>query len=232
MSDLIATESQKLYHDTLITLYEIDTALYGGSVIRFHSCSNETLSFNGNDYFPYPITASGFEYNGRGQAPQPTLTASILDLAFSAQLLSANNLENCPVKRIKTYRKFLDDGSDPQPTATIVVDEFYVARMSSKTKDHVSLTLASKMDKRGRQIPGRQIIKGTCMFSYRVWNAESNQFNYINATCPYSGSNNFDINGNATTADKDVCSKDLKGCKLRYGDSPLPFGGFPGAGRY
>jgi len=233
MSELIATESQQLYHDTIITLYEIDASKYGGGILRFQSSSHNTLTFNGYDYTPFPIKASGFEYNGRGQAPEPNLTVSVVDLAFTAQLLSANNLVNCDVRRIKTFRKYLDDGSDPQPNATLVIDEFYISRMSEKTSTHVTFVLASKLDVRGKQIPARQIIKSTCMHSYRVWDAERNRFNYENATCPYAQASYYDRK-NFPTSDpaEDVCSRDLAGCKARYGQYALPFAGFPGARRY
>ncbi|WP_244818032.1 hypothetical protein [Caballeronia sp. Lep1P3] len=51
--------------------------------------------------------------------------------------------------------------------------------------------------------------------------------------CGYAGPPVADINDNPTRdATADASGKRLKSCKLRFGNGRLPFGGFPGAGRY
>lgn len=233
MSNIIARESQKLSHDAIITLYEIDLIEKGQGVIRFQSDSNASLFRNGYEYFPYPIEADGFEISGGGTLPTPTLRASIIDLTFNALLISLDDLENCDVTRIQTFRKFLDDGSDPQPNISLnEPDLFYISRMSEKTNSTVTFELSSKLDVLAKRIPARQIIKSTCMQTYRTYNSATNSFSYTNVTCPYSRNIFFDRNGNSTSIDKDACSKDLKGCKLRFGNGELPFSGFPGASRF
>jgi hypothetical protein len=50
--------------------------------------------------------------------------------------------------------------------------------------------------------------------------------------CPYEGTSYFTQTGQTTTKPFDRCSRQLdNGCKLRFGNDPLPFGGFPGAAR-
>ncbi|WP_110641782.1 phage minor tail protein L [Salinicola sp. CPA57] len=234
MNNIIATTAQLLTTDAVITLYEIDAKNYGQGVLRFHANSNEVLNFNGYNYTPFPIKSEGFEYNGKGSLPTPTLTVPAQDLAFMSVLIGSNNLEGCDVRRIRTFEKHLDSGSDPDPSATFPVDHFYIDRRSAQTSVSITFELASKLDQQGKQIPNRQCIKNTCTHSYRYWNAETQEFSYENVTCPYAGDEYFDREGNKIIDPaEDTCSKDLvDGCRKRFGNNPLPFRGFPGLQRY
>lgn len=70
-------------------------------------------------------------------------------------------------------------------------------------------------------LPRRQIIPNICWWAYR------------GADCQYTGGPVARADDTATSDPQlDDCGKRLASCKLRFGAfAPLPFGGFPGAGR-
>lgn len=90
--------------------------------------------------------------------------------------------------------------------------------------------LASPLDLDNKQLPGRQILRDLCAWRYRRWNGAA--FDYGDAECPYTGSTYYDREDNVVAAAKDdACSRRLSGCRLRFDDNQLPFGGFAGVAR-
>ena len=234
MSELIATSAQALEQDAIINLFELDASGFDDGVLRF---SNEALNggsvfFNGFEYFPFPIQMEGFEWNGRGSLPRPTLAISALVPAIRSLILSADDLVGAPIKRIRTYRKHLDDGVDPDPERQWPTEHFVIERKASQTSTTIQFELSVKMDQTGRKIPARQLLRDTCTHRYRYW--DGSQFRYDGVTCPYTGDEYYDEAGNQVfQAKDDVCGKRLTDCKLRFGENAqLPTRAFPGVGRY
>jgi len=105
-------------------------------------------------------------------------------------------------------------------TAFFEDDIYYIDRKAIETKILVSFELAPSFDVEGVKLPKRQIIRNTCLWTYRE------------AECGYTGTNYYDSDGiSVSTAEEDVCGKRVSDCELRFGvDGVMPFGGFPGAG--
>lgn len=229
----IARESQKFSTDNLVELFELDCTDLGGSTLRFTGSAfpTEAIEYGGNTYTPVPIMAEGFEVNGKGTLPTPTL--KILNSnSLQASLISLNDLQGAVVRRIKTFRCFLDQGENPDPNAHFPIDVFKVDRKVAGNKYYVEWVLAAAIDQEGRQIPGRQVLRNYCQYTYRVWNSTTESFDYTNATCPYTGSKYYDTVDSVCSITGDVCGKRLSSCKLRFGENAsLPFGGFPGVAR-
>ncbi len=217
----------------IIELFELhyDSTLHGSSdVLRWHAGSNANVSgnitWNGNAYTRIPVKADGFEYTNAGALPRPTLTVANLDKMITALLLGVNDvtvgndLTGAKVKRIRTLKKFLDGESAADPYATFPVEEWYVDRKATESRDVVVFELASKLDLQGKELPNRQVVANVCQWKYR------------NPECSYSGSSYFDVNNNSvSTFAEDACGKRLSSCKARFGENnELPFGSFPGAG--
>ena len=72
----IAQDIQGLEPGSLVQLFELDATSLGGGVTRFHAGTNglrSSVVWNGQTYVPLPVEASGFEFNGKGQLPRPTI---------------------------------------------------------------------------------------------------------------------------------------------------------------
>jgi lambda family phage minor tail protein L len=131
-----------------------------------------------------------------------------------------NDLTGAKVKRIRTLKKFLDGESAADPYATFPIEEWFIDRKATESRDVVSFELASKFDLSNKELPNRQVVANICQWQYR------------SSECSYTGSNYFDVNNNSVgTLAQDACGKRLSSCKKRFGENgELPFGSFPGAG--
>tara|TARA_Y100000004_G_scaffold181426_1_gene227095 strand:- start:668 stop:1561 length:894 start_codon:yes stop_codon:yes gene_type:complete len=219
--------------DAIIELFELhyDNTLHGSTeILRWHAGSNAdvtgNITWNGNDYVRLPVQAEGFEYTNTGTLPRPTLAVANLDGVVTALLLDVNattvgnDLTGAKVKRIRTLKKFLDGESAADPYATFPVEEWFIDRKATESRDVVSFELASKFDLSNKQLPNRQVVANICQWQYR------------SSECSYTGSDYFDVNNNSVgTLAQDACGKRLSSCKKRFGENgELPFGSFPGAG--
>ena len=206
---------------TIIELFELhyDSTLHGSSdVLRWHAGSNANvtgnITWNGNAYTRIPVKADGFEYTNAGSLPRPTLTVANLDGTITALLLgvndvtAGNDLTGAKVKRIRTLKKFLDGESAADPYATFPVEEWYVDRKATESRDVVVFELASKLDLQGKELPNRQVVANICQWKYR------------SSECSYTGSSYFDVNNNSvSTLAQDACGKRLSSCKARFGEN-------------
>ena len=229
----IYADLSTLAPDAIIELFELhyDNTLHGSTdILRWHAGSNAdvtgNITWNGNDYARLPVQAEGFEYTNTGTLPRPTLSVANLNGAVTAILLGVNlttpgnDLTGAKVKRIRTLKKFLDGESAADPYATFPVEEWFIDRKATESRDVVSFELASKFDLSNKELPNRQVVANICQWQYR------------SSECSYTGSNYFDVNNNSVgTLAQDACGKRLSSCKKRFGENgELPFGSFPGAG--
>lgn len=235
----VAAESQQLEQDAIIELFEL--TLPSGEVLRFTSAtaSNGPVGFGGQKYRPMPVEASGFEWSGEGAPPQPKIRLANITQgqstteplpAWSALLIEFDDLIGATIRRKRTYRRFLDDGASPDPTATLAVEDVYrIEQKSQQNRVFIEWRLASSFDQEGRQIPGRLAYRNACQARYRIWNDQTGEFEIADVLpCPYDGDQYFDADGNEVSdpAD-DVCGLRLVDCRLRFDPEPLPFYGFP-----
>ena len=229
----IYADLSTLAPDAIIELFELhyDSTLHGSTdILRWHAGSNADVTgniiWNSNDYARLPVQAEGFEYTNGGTLPRPTLSVANLDGAITALLLGVNlttpgnDLTGAKVKRIRTLKKFLDGESAADPYATFPIEEWFIDRKATESRDVVSFELASKFDLSNKELPNRQVVANICQWQYR------------SSECSYTGSNYFDVNNNSVgTLAQDACGKRLSSCKKRFGENgELPFGSFPGAG--
>jgi len=229
----IYADLSTLAPDAIIELFELhyDNTLHGSTdILRWHAGTNAdvtgNITWNSNDYSRLPVQAEGFEYTNGGTLPRPTLSVANLDGAVTALLLGVNlttpgnDLTGAKVKRIRTLKKFLDGESAADPYATFPIEEWFIDRKATESRDVVSFELASKFDLSNKELPNRQVVANICQWQYR------------SSECSYTGSNYFDVNNNSVgTLAQDACGKRLSSCKKRFGENgELPFGSFPGAG--
>ena len=221
--------------DALVELYELDTrpcyTIYGvqqgGDVYRWTpgTLGGAIVSFGGTQYLPLPIVGEGWEWNGQGRLPVPKLKISNIDHLAAALAIQFADVLGAFVTRTRTFAACLDGQPQADPTALFEPDVYVIDRKSEHQKAYLEFELAAAIDQRGKRLPGRAVLRDACPYTYRKWDGTQ----FVPGTCPYAGAAQFKINENATADPaQDVCSHRLSGCLARYGNNPLPFGGFPG----
>lgn len=233
----IQQEKQKLSMGNVVTLFQVDTTPIGGLDIYYFTGSvrpgGGPVPFDGQDYQPIAVTASGFGYDGSGAFPSPRFQISNVGGVLTAAVLAYKDFIGAKLIRIRTFETFLDDGATPDSGETFPIDIFTIEQKTNHNKVFIEWRLSSVVDETDRLLPGRVMLRDFCPFIYRQWNATGGVFDYSNATCPYTGSNYFDEDDKAVgSAANDKCGKTLSSCSKRFGSrKEIKFGGFPGVGR-
>ena len=227
-------EINNLEPDPFIDLFELRPLqnLHNTTTpIRWHNGANEAITgsvvYAGLTYNRIAIEATGFEKASTGTIPRPKLTVSNTDTLVSLLLNQVNtfnqgnDLCGCEVRRIRTTKEHLTNGSDPDNSITAPYEIWIIDRKESENMNTVTFELTCNWDRPNAYVPKRQLIGNCCQWQYR------------SSECSYAGSNYFDKNDNAVSSlANDVCGKRLSSCKARFGaNNPLPFGSFPLAGR-
>lgn len=230
----IYSDAQRLAPGAVLSLFTLDTSKVGGGVSYFtqtkKGLTNSPVVFQGNVYTPYDIEFEGLEVSGQGALPTPLVRISNTNLLIQSLINTYGNILGCEIRRIRTFAKFLDGEPAADPDAFFGPDIFLIERRSAENKVFIEWELSTSIDQHGKMLPGRQVIRNTCLWRYRRWTGAS--FDYSAVKCPYTGTDYFDRNDEPTTAGNDRCSRTLSGCEARFGaENPLPFGGFPGVGR-
>lgn len=229
----ITQTAQDLEPGALVSLFILDLTKVGGNVLYFvqGAETNSKIKFGGQVYEPVDCEFEGMETTGAGALPTPTIRLNNTDGMAQTAINTFGDLLGCEVQRIRTFARHLDDHEDPDSTAFFGPDIFQIERKVTENSVFVEWELSAAIDQAGKMIPGRSVLRNTCLARYRRY-AGSGTFNYAKAQCPYTGSNYFDENDQATTAGNDKPSRTVNCCKLRFGkNKPLPFWGFPGVMR-
>lgn len=221
-----------------VELFDVDLTPLGGDVLRFvggtlpgaNPGEYQAVRWRGNTYMPAPFEATGFEVNGRSALPTPSLRIGS-SRQLTALLRQFGDCVGMKVTRWRTFSKYLDGQAQADPNAHFPPDVFLVSRKVSQNKVYTEWELAAEMDQQGKKLPARMILRDTCLWNYRFWDAEAGAFDYSSALCPYTGAAYFDRAGLACTAAQDNCGKRLSDCVLRFGSSSLPTSAFPGVSR-
>lgn len=218
--------------DDVVTLFTLDATPLGGEIYRFTSSAFETTAvmWDGELYTPIPVEASGFEWNGQGALPQPTIRVANVNRVFSGAVNEFDDLVGLEVTRTRTFRRFLDGEVEADPDGHLPIDYYVIEMKTNQNKVFIEWKLSAKFDQQGVTLPRRQILQNACSHIYRRWNGSG--FDYTKATCPYAGSTYFKADGEPTIdAAQDRCGKKLADCKARFQNAPLPTRAFPGVSR-
>jgi lambda family phage minor tail protein L len=191
-----------------------DLLLEDGSKIKLDQLDYFDVVWAGNPYTRFPLEADGFEYNGTGQLPRPTLRVSNLLGTITGLILTLpRGIEGAKVTRIRTLLRYLDAANfpgnvspySPDPTAEFPREVFYIDRKSVETRDVIEFELAAAFDLAGVRAPKRQCLSSFCQWKYR------------STECGYNGTAYHDENDQpVATLALDVCGKRLDSCRLRF----------------
>lgn len=191
-----------LIPSSIISLFEIDATSIAfdlgivgqseiftdstGLIFRFHNTNkllNNSIYWQGNEYFATPIQADGFQMSSKGTLPTPILSlstseenAALLSI-FKNKIRQLGDLVNAKVTRIRTFASYLDkenfidqitpDGFTPDSNAEISRDIYYIDRKSNETKTTIEFECGSILDVEGLKLPTRLVIANKCMWKYR-----------------------------------------------------------------
>jgi len=167
----ITSDIQQLEPGALVELFEVDCTAIGGDLLRFHGHLQQgSIWWQGNEFKPWPITASGFEKTGTAQQPSPTLAVGNVDGAISALCIYLKDLVGAKVMRRRTLGQYLDavnfaaGNPTADPAEEMPPELWYIEQKSSETSVEVEFTLSSALDLNGQQLPGRQIVANVCQW--------------------------------------------------------------------
>ena len=178
------SDLQAIAPSAVIELFQLElNALQHGvdETYRFHAGSslnaNGEVVFNGYTYLRFPIEVTGFEYTGNGQLPRPRVRISNIMSTITAILLALpDGLEGAKFTRIRTLARYIDGANfpgntnpygQPDPTAEMPREIFYVDRKAAETRDVVEFELAAAFDLAGVRAPKRQCISNVCQWVYK-----------------------------------------------------------------
>jgi lambda family phage minor tail protein L len=235
MTNTIESVVQEFSPGELVELYVVDLTVLGGGVTRWANSAHAAtaITFDGDIYTPVAIEVEGFEWNGRGAVPTPTIRLFPSD-GIKAAMLAYGDLIGGKITRIKTFSRFLDGEADADPAEKFPDEVYFFEQKTQFNKNVVEWSLSSVLDQEGVMIPKVPFLKDICQLKYRRYNGVG--FDYIasiDGGCPYNSANYYDVDGNVVTIDLDKCGKRLSECKRRFGDyAVLPFMAFPGITAY
>ncbi len=226
----INSDIQSLEPGNRIELFELDATSIGADILLFHShLQTGPIYWQGQQYDAWPVECDGFARNST-QPAAPTLRVANIDGTITALCLLFDDLVGARLTRRQTLVQYLDaanfDAGNPtaDPNEHFPDEIWYIERKVAENNQTIEFELASAADINGEQLPGRQIIAGTCGWILRG--------GYRGPYCGYAGPPVADINDNPTSDPSlDVCGGRLGSCKLRFGETEeLPYGGFPASG--
>lgn len=256
-ADLTA-QLQGIAPGAIIELFqlELNAAQHGvNQTYYFHAGLNESLRdiiWNGQQYQPLPIEADGFEWNGQGSLPRPTLRASNVLGTLTALILTLpEGLEGAKVTRIRTLGRYLDAANFPGVDALLLEDGFtllledggeFLQEVISQSADPYAefpreVYYVDRKSAETRDVVEFELASAFDLAGVRAPKRQCVtrcQWVYRSAECSYIGSNYFDANDNPVgNLSQDVCGKRVDSCKARFGEkSRLPYGGYPGIGTF
>ncbi len=244
----ITLDIQKLESGAVVELFELDATAIGGPLQRFHGYDESgAIYWQGEEYSPWAIEASGFGRTSEGQQPQPTLNVGNIGIdeagnpipgIISSLCIAFDDLVGARIIRHQTLAKYLDaenfpDGNpDADPNEELPLEIWIVEQKSHEDNERVQFALSSPIDFSGRMLPNLQIIANVCPW---LWKG-----GYRGPYCNYVGSAMFDENGNPVIdPTKDRCGGRISDCKKRFASEQgvsedaavLNYGGFPSADR-
>lgn len=215
----------------LLYLYKI--TLSDGSIARLFATGERmaTVTFQNQTYHSHPIEAGGFTWSPNQPDRQPVLRLSHHDLpaGFSPDF---DNVRGGHVERLITFAEECAPPIGTNGASSFPPETWQIDRLEARDEAIIQLALQPVANLQGEMLPKRVVLRDVCQHRYRHYDEETQDFDYRQATCPYSAARYYTATG-APTTDKaqDSCSLRLEsGCKKRYGDN-LPFFGFPGLAR-
>jgi len=163
----IKIEGNKLNPDALVELFKLDFANINPSLtpLYFTNSPMEGLSailWKGNSYQYFPFTFSNIVQKATGEGIEPaTLTVSNVHRVLISAILSAGSIIGSTITRTRTFYKFTDNGSNPNPLAHYPEEEFIIIQKTKQNRVILEYKLTSILDLPNAQLPARQMLRNS-----------------------------------------------------------------------
>ena len=145
-----------------VELYVLDCTAIGGSVYRFTPnvrANHAAITFGGLTYTAIPIITDGWDFSATGAPPKPRLSISNVSKVLLGAVISLGDLVGSTLTRVRTFEKFLDGGSNPDPNRYLGPDVYVVEQKLSHDNEVITWQLTSIIDRMGMYLPRRQVLK-------------------------------------------------------------------------
>jgi lambda family phage minor tail protein L len=217
MSSDLLKHVQNLDQDTDVFIYELTNYRQSNPKEIFRFSNMAGVSFNG-PCEAIPCSHDVIEISSVSTQPRLEITISDAAGAVSSLIDSVDGIEGSKLTILRTKVRYLDSGSTPSTSAILQRSQLIVSRVSQYIPgEAVVVETQNPIDQSSLNLPLRTATT-KCGWTYRS-----------GVGCTYAGSAMFKLDGSPTLDPKeDVCSRDLKGCKLRFGENAvLPTSAFP-----
>ena len=145
--------------DALVWLYEIEVPTDPASRIRLAGRHPETVSFRGNDYFPFPVTHATETQNTEGDLNSTALSISNVSREIMTILNEHEGLIDQPVRVLLVNKGDLSGGQ-------AIVQQDYTIRQVSATAETITAQL-TVFNPYKANFPATRLTRGHCRFGYR-----------------------------------------------------------------
>lgn len=145
-----------------IELFTLNATNIGGGIYRLTpmtKADGNPVKFNNIDYYPLPIQTEGWEFDATGKPNRPTITVSNVNYDLLAGIISLGDLIGATLTRVRTFERFLDHGSTPDPSQTLPADIMIIDQKTLHNKEQITWTLTSFVDQFGIMLPRRQVTR-------------------------------------------------------------------------
>jgi lambda family phage minor tail protein L len=160
----ITTEAANLeITSPYVELFTIDITNLGVNQVWYFTpnvgAGGSAIIWKGKTYTPFPIAMGGTTANGDGSQSKPQVTVSMVVPTLLPYIVALGDLIGGKLTRYRTFAKFLDNGSNPDSTAYFPFDYFIIDQKLSHTKDAITWSMSSPIDRFGMRLPRRQVLK-------------------------------------------------------------------------
>ena len=166
----IINEAGLLTASATIDLYTLDATPIGGGTLYFYCGTNASrgpVVFQGITYNAFPVKVEGYQYNGKGEPPRPTVTFANVAGFMTSLVLTYDDLVGALFIRRRTFAKFLDGQPEADPNAAYPDDVYTIDRKVSENNQTVEFELGISIDVQGVMLPRRQVLANLCTVNYR-----------------------------------------------------------------
>lgn len=233
-----AEESQKLSQDDRVELLIFDATGIGGSTYYFSTANqnpSDLVTLASISYSARSFTIKGLGRTMSGPQARPKLTIDNVDRFWWDKIEDFDDLKGAKITYRKMYRQHLDDGSDPDTSEYITLEEYEVHQRRVITPTRIEFVLKNPFDVEESKI-GREMLRDSCWRTYRVPTSTTDTF-VDNAsdpdkiTCPYTGSTYLKRDGTAAADwSEDACGQKHSDCEARFPNQTLPIQAFKAVG--
>ena len=153
----IFSQVRKLRPGNYLEFFSIDTTPFGGSIFRIVNSGStgwgSTINFLGYTWFSLPFSTDGFEWDGSGDVPVPTITIPDFDGTLLSLCQEYDDCLGAEVLRyITTEGEYVND-------QYLGPDKWYINQKEEADGLKIRFNLATPFNQRNKIIPGKLMMK-------------------------------------------------------------------------